>query len=762
MAVSDTYICYGLKAGHIRALDRNTGGRALFKGHPAGVSCMGFFSPSNNLLASVSKQGDIAVRLVSDRTPTDTDESTIQGQLTMSAQLPAADMQGAADGPFAPVTLAWHPTVPQILAAGAGGSVHIYEVPTAVEYAGGAPPPSQPGITYSIAASSGAAAITTVAFTPTGDLLVAGDNAGGVHAWGLEGEEATEAPLLSWRPFDGDSISTGSRGVGSVRVLHQAADGACLLLTGSATNSTLKLWALPAAAALVTGAQQPSLLQSVSFQGKQSVGSVFCHVAVQPELQLVVLADSGRKQVYTLHYSLGSDGGSNGAAADAAFDFATFFSVRQPILSLSTIPEAADATDEQQLLLYCVQTDAIQQYMLSTLMCVPAAGAVAQSAAEAAVDTTEGDSSSAAAPAVTPVPAAAAAAPAVEQEPPAPSSEVPPPAKLPTPSLLAARAAAHKAAASDALPAGAQAADTSTPAPAAAAPAPQLARKEEEEQQQGEQEPAAAAGGDDGSSKPAAPMPPMPTFSLMHSAEKAPPAAAAATAAAAAAGVPAAAEQVVSSPVAKAAKAEPVPVRKVDTLAAAAAAPGAAEASREEEVAAAAAPAAAAGAAAGVSSGEVAALQQQMAQLLQLQERMAALLQTTSQQTVAGVWVHMMSSFCSGWLVLHHHAVFWRYCCVGLKSSALVGVCKRLSRVLGGGQQGELDTTAGAMACQQCSSMWCACLSGYPRVCLTPCTLLLCLCRSQGGAGSQLEKHRVFPVEAGAPGAVTPWWPKVS
>lgn len=56
VAVSDTYICYGLKAGHIRALDRNTGGRALFKGHPAGVSSMAFFSPSNNLLASVSMQ----------------------------------------------------------------------------------------------------------------------------------------------------------------------------------------------------------------------------------------------------------------------------------------------------------------------------------------------------------------------------------------------------------------------------------------------------------------------------------------------------------------------------------------------------------------------------------------------------------------------------------------------------------------------------------------------------------------------------------
>jgi hypothetical protein len=624
VAVSDTYICYGLKAGHIRALDRNTGGRALFKGHPAGVSSMAFFSPSINLLASVSKQGDIVVRRVSEQPAAAGTADSIEGQLLMSAQLPSSDMQRTrADGPFAPVTLAWHPTVPQILAAGAGSSVHIYEVPTAAEGAG-APAPSQPGITCSIAGSSNAA-VTSVAFTPSGDLLVAGDSAGGVHAWWLEGEEGTEAPLISWQPFNGTAAGAG---IGSVRVLHQAADGSSLLLTGDAKNSTVRLWALPAAAAAVASSQQPQQLQTVSFQGKHSAGAVFCHVAMQPELQLVVLADAGRKQVYTLHYSLSSkgDSSSNGAAAtaaDASFDYAAFFSVQQPILSLSTIPDAGEDAEEQQLLLYCVQTDAIQQYMLNTALCTALPGTDAKPASEAAG---AGGVSVEAASSSTPVgPAAAAAAAAPAQEPSAAAAatEVPPPAKLPTPSLLAARAAAQKSAASDSAVSPAKAAEPATPAAAKAS------AQEQQQQQPGD-------ASNDGStteavgSRAAPLLPPMPTFSLMHSAEKAPssaPAGAGAESAAASKPEPAATAASRDTALSAAAGAG---------LAAAAGASASAAAGAKAKEAAGTPAAMAAAGAAGVSSAEVAALQQQMVQLLQLQERMAAQLQATSQQTEAG------------------------------------------------------------------------------------------------------------------------------
>lgn len=581
-----------------------------------------------SLLPTCHMQGDIAVRRVSEQPAAqDGAEATIEGQLVMSAQLPASDLKGpsAADGPFAPVTLAWHPSVPQILAAGAGSSVHIYEVPAAAEFSSAAPPTSTPGITYSIAGCSGSsgAVVTSVAFSPTGDLLVAGDSAGSVHGWWLEGEEATDAPLVSWQPFEGAAAAysgaskAASSGIGSVRMLHQAADGSSLLLTGNANNSTIRLWALPAAGA---GGLPLLQLQTVSFLGKPASGAVFCHVAVQPELQLVLLADTGRKQVYTLHYSLSStDGGSNGASAtasDAAFDYAAFFSVKQPILSLSAIPEGGDDAEEQQLLLYCVQTDAIQQYMLNTTLCSAAPGAAA---APEAPSSSTADAAPPAAPVQDVVSAAAA------------GSEVPPPAQLPTPSLLAARAAAHKASVSDTSASPAKSVEPLTTAAAGA--------QAQEQQQEEVRQPS-----DDGSttgiesSRPA-PLPPMPTSSLMHSAEKAPPA------------TPKAAEQL-ESPAAF--KPEPLASRDAAVLPAAAGAAGLLAAAGAG-AAAAGAPSAAAAPPAGVSSAEVAALQQQMAQLLQQQERMAAQLQASSQQTVAGErWCHTLFLSCLAGLHSQH------------------------------------------------------------------------------------------------------------
>jgi hypothetical protein len=544
----------------------------------------------------------------------DGSEATIEGQLIMSAQLPAAALQGASRGPFAPVTLAWHPTVPQILAAGAGSSVNIFEVPTAVEYTAD-PPLSQPGITYSLSGSSSNAAITCVTFTPSGDLLLAGDSAGGLHAWWLEGEDASEAPLISLKPFGGNAA-----GIGSVRILHQTADGSSLLLTGDASNSTLQLWALPAASAVTAGTRQAQALQTVSFKSKPGAKAVFCHVEVQPDLQLVVLADAGRQQVYTLHYSLSSsDSSSTDAAVNdfyaAAFDFAAFFSVKQPILSLSAIPEAAEDGLEQQLLLYCVQPDAIQQYMLNISMCTAVPGAASEEsvgeAAQLVGDVSVQDTSSA---------AAAAGAPAASEPAGVPSgSDYPTPAQLPTPTLLGSRSGALK-------PSPAKAVEPSTPAPAAAG------------SQQQQQSPGAGSMGesaaDTADSSRAAPLPPMPTFNLMHSAEKAPSGSLGTTA-----------SELQEPPAAL--KAEPDTASAPDAAAARTAAEAAAAAAIAKVVAslpaspAAAAPAVPAAAppaaAAGVSSAEVAALQQQMVQLLQLQEQMAAQLQASSQQTVAGV-----------------------------------------------------------------------------------------------------------------------------
>lgn len=64
IAVNTTYICYGLKQGPIRALNKNTAGRVLFKDHASMVIDMRFFSASSNVLASIDQSGDVIVRKV--------------------------------------------------------------------------------------------------------------------------------------------------------------------------------------------------------------------------------------------------------------------------------------------------------------------------------------------------------------------------------------------------------------------------------------------------------------------------------------------------------------------------------------------------------------------------------------------------------------------------------------------------------------------------------------------------------------------------
>jgi hypothetical protein len=96
ISCNSTYICYGLKAGHIRALNKENANRALFKGHTSMVSThprevthclccldpdpwlclsppllkqvadMQFSSPSSNVLASVDVTGHVYIRRLSE------------------------------------------------------------------------------------------------------------------------------------------------------------------------------------------------------------------------------------------------------------------------------------------------------------------------------------------------------------------------------------------------------------------------------------------------------------------------------------------------------------------------------------------------------------------------------------------------------------------------------------------------------------------------------------------------------------------------
>lgn len=289
VAVSDRYICYGLKAGQIRVLNRATATRALFKGHPQPLAAIAFFGggaagagdtgavqPQPQLLASISKAGDLVVRAV-------TEPEGAEGPVARVLMTGSTAAAGSGGLP----RLAWHPLVPQILAVASGPAVSLFVVPAADEGGeGDATEPSLPGIELSVSAPG--ASVTSLAFSASGELLAASDSSGAVSVWRLEGgddnAEPPSAPIAVLRPYHGEQPVASA--------LFVAAGGCEALLTGNAANRSLALWQLP-------GAEGGAAVKLASFElaaAQAGAGSFFNHLYHVPELQLLVLGNGARPQ----------------------------------------------------------------------------------------------------------------------------------------------------------------------------------------------------------------------------------------------------------------------------------------------------------------------------------------------------------------------------------------------------------------------------------------------------------------------------------
>lgn len=435
ITANSLYIVYGLRAGQLRCINKASAGRALYKGHASPIADLVFFSPASNLLASASTAGDLIVRAVCE-----VDDPS--GSSATPVPLAAPVMRAALAPPPAggTVRLAWHPAEPRILAAASGGAASIFMVPPEP-----AAPPSEAAETAALEAAEPAwqlplppgAAATALAFSPAGDVLMAGDAQGSASAWALDsgaaGAGGPPAAALRWSPHGGDAVAYAA-------FLAQAGAGApSLLVTGDASNRRLRLWRLPSAAEIGGGGGAGAeLLQSLELASAAGPQDFFCHAALVPQAALLVLANAQRKQVHALHYHV------DGAAAGAAFDFLATFSVKQPVLSMASGFEMAESEAnpgqlEPHVQLYCIQPDAVQQYTLDPSGCVPvdepSATAVPGHGAEDADGEVTSALAAAAAPADTPAPPAAPAAAGAGGAPDG-ALPVPPAVLLPSPMRL--------------------------------------------------------------------------------------------------------------------------------------------------------------------------------------------------------------------------------------------------------------------------------------------------------------------------------------
>ncbi len=125
-----------------------------------------------------------------------------------------------------------------------------------------------------------------------------------------------------------------------------------VLLTGSADNSLIKLWYV---------ADHIECLQTVQFHSSADANAIFNLMAIQPEANIVILANARQTAVYTLHFS--------GSGETLRFDYLAEFTVSHPILSITAHHKPLE--DPSAMNLYCVQTSGIHMYQLNLALCCP-------------------------------------------------------------------------------------------------------------------------------------------------------------------------------------------------------------------------------------------------------------------------------------------------------------------------------------------------------------------------------------------------------
>ncbi len=125
-----------------------------------------------------------------------------------------------------------------------------------------------------------------------------------------------------------------------------------VLLTGSTDNSLIKLWYV---------ADHIECLQTVQFHSSADANPIFNLMAIQPEANIVILANARQTAVYTLHFS--------GSGETLRFDYLAEFTVSHPILSITAHYKPSE--DPSAMNLYCVQTSGIHMYQLNLALCSP-------------------------------------------------------------------------------------------------------------------------------------------------------------------------------------------------------------------------------------------------------------------------------------------------------------------------------------------------------------------------------------------------------
>ena len=350
--MNERYICYGLRAGQIRVLHKDTAMRALLRGHTQQIGDMRFNpSPKDDVVASFGTDGNLFVKKIVSSSDAIDEKPLLQ--ITVSP---------APEGDALTPRVRWLSRTK--LVATIGDGIFIADVnlkvsePTVatLDLTPGADAPDGVVVVAPVAGKPAVADVDVAPADPAGKttaLLATAHIDGSVRVW----SETSDAD----GGFTRDSAFTPFEEHPDAPLGSVAFAGPRTVVVGGERNARLALWSLGDVDDDMMGAEH---VQTLTFAPD---ADVFNYAAcAHPEARLILLANLRAQTVYAVHL----------AEKGAGFDYVSEYSVTMPVLSFTAVretdPEApADPSRAGTLQLYCMQTQAIQQYALAVDRCRP-------------------------------------------------------------------------------------------------------------------------------------------------------------------------------------------------------------------------------------------------------------------------------------------------------------------------------------------------------------------------------------------------------
>ncbi|KAI3703761.1 hypothetical protein L1987_73956 [Smallanthus sonchifolius] len=357
IAVNKTYICYGLKLGAIRVLNINTALRSLLKGLAQRVTDMVFFAEDVHLLASASIDGRVYVWKITEGTDED-DKPQITGKIVIAIQIVGEEES-------VHPRVCWHCHKQEVLVVGIGK--RVLRIDTTKVGRGEVYSAEEPlicpvdklinGVQF-VGNHDGEVTDLSMCQWMTTRLVSASVD-GTIKIW----EDRKSTPIAVLRPHDGLPVNSVTFLTAPHRPDH------IILITGGPLNREVKIWTSDSEEGWLLPSDADSWHCSQTLELKSSSESrledaFFNQVVALPQAGLLLLANAKKNAIYVVHLEYGPN------PEATHMDYVAEFTVTMPILSFTCTSDILPH-GEQIVQVYCVQTQAIQQYALDMAQCFP-------------------------------------------------------------------------------------------------------------------------------------------------------------------------------------------------------------------------------------------------------------------------------------------------------------------------------------------------------------------------------------------------------